>query len=98
MPTTKKTTKPFLDLIILNGIIPLIFCYYKHIGRPDFESILSLAESIDTEKNQIISKFNTLKKVSNNALQSQALIQLKTQYCEQHKCLNCAIGNSLLGK
>ena len=58
--------------------------------------ILKLANSISSEKNSIIDAFNNLKKVSKSSLQSQALIQLKTEYCAKNKCLQCAVGNSLV--
>ncbi|MGB1309508.1 MAG: DUF2851 domain-containing protein, partial [Oceanihabitans sp.] len=41
-------------------------------------------------------KFQQLKPISKSAMQSQALLQLKTEYCDKNKCLQCAIGNKLL--
>ena len=70
----------------------------KQMGNSNNDALLSLAESIPSESNQTIKKFISLRKISRNALQSQGLVHLKTQYCEKHKCLDCAIGNALLGK
>ena len=50
------------------------------------------------EKNSIISKFLELKPMAKTALTSQALIQLKKEYCDKNKCLQCAVGNSLVVK
>ncbi|MBU3823059.1 DUF2851 family protein [Flavobacteriaceae bacterium XHP0103] len=95
--TTKKVlTKAFVDLLLINAIIPLKFSYAKFQGHNIEESIISLIESISSEKNSIIEKFNSLKPVSSSALQSQALLQLKNEYCNKNKCLQCAIGSSLL--
>ena len=33
----------------------------------------------------------------NSTLDSQSLIQLKTNYCDLKKCLNCNVGYALLG-
>ncbi len=93
----KITTKSFIDLLLINAIIPLKYCYSKHIGKAIDEDLINLISDIKSEKNSIINKYNSLKKdVSKSALQSQALLHLKTNYCELNKCLQCAIGNSLL--
>ena len=94
----KRLTKPFVDLLLINTIIPIKFSYAKQIGKPIDNEIIQLLEQIASEKNSIVNKFNSLKKVSKSALASQALIQLKTEYCDKNKCLQCAIGNQLLNK
>jgi len=96
---SKKTiTKSFVDLLLINTIIPLKFSFAKHQGKVIDDEIVEIIQSITSEKNAIVDKFNLLKKVSSTALQSQALLQLKTEYCDKNKCLQCAIGNSLLNK
>lgn len=93
----KRLTKSFIDLLIINTIIPLKFCYAMQQGRDVSEEILQLASEISSEENSIVKKFNSLKKVSTNAYQSQALLELKSEYCAKNKCLQCAIGNSIVG-
>ncbi|MCB4808666.1 DUF2851 family protein [Tamlana sp. 62-3] len=95
-PSTKSISKSFIDLLLINTIIPLKFCYAKHLGVNIQDEILSLVTSIKSENNSIISKFNSLKSVSNSALDSQALIHLKTNYCNTNLCLKCAVGNVFL--
>jgi hypothetical protein len=92
----KKLTKPFIDLLIINTIIPLLFCYGNFIGIDNSEVLLQLASNISSEKNSIIKKFNQLRPSSKNCLHSQALIQLKNEYCNKKKCLDCVIGNLIL--
>lgn len=94
--STKFVSKSFIDLLLINTIIPIKFCYAKHQGITVQDDILSLVGSIKSEKNNIISKFNNLKPLSNSALDSQALIHLKTKYCDTNLCLNCALGNVFL--
>ena len=94
--TTKKVTKAFIDLLLINTIIPLKFSYAKHQGEQIDEEITLLMQQLASEKNSIINKFNSLKKVSTSALQSQALLQLKNEYCSKNKCLQCAVGNVLI--
>ena len=92
----KVLTKAFIDLLLINTILPLKFSYAKFQGIHIDDSIISLIESIASEKNSIVEKFNSLKLVSTSALQSQGLLQLKNEYCDKNKCLQCAIGSSLL--
>lgn len=92
----KVLTKSFIDLLVINTIIPLKFSYAKFLGQNIDDSIIRLIESVASEKNSIIEKFNSLKFVSTSALQSQGLLQLKNEYCNKNKCLQCAVGSSLL--
>lgn len=96
--STKAITKAFTDLLLINTILPLKFCYAKQKGQDIDTSIVEIASKINSEKNSIIDAFNKLKKVSKSAFQSQSLLQLKNEYCVRNKCLQCAIGNSLLTK
>ncbi len=92
----KRLTKPFIDLLLINTIIPILFSYGKYTGKDNSEELLKLAASISSEKNSIIKKYNELRPASKNSLHSQALIQLNNHYCINKKCLNCVIGNSIL--
>lgn len=96
--SSKKTTKAFIDLLLINTIVPLKFSYAKHQSKTINEDLVILMGQLESEKNNIIEKFNSLKKVSDSALHSQALLQLKNEYCNKHKCLQCAIGSSLLNQ
>jgi len=95
---TKKITKSFIDLLLINTIIPLSFFYQKYFKKEDIESILRLIKQINPEENTTIKKFKKLKLNINNALDSQSLLELKTKYCKPQLCLNCKIGVSLLNK
>lgn len=92
----KRLTKSFIDLLLINTIIPIKFSYAKQIGKSIDEEIVQLLHQITSEKNSIVNKFNSLKKVSKTALESQALLQLKSEYCDKNKCLQCAVGNFVL--
>ncbi|WP_372745605.1 DUF2851 family protein, partial [Lutibacter sp.] len=94
----KKLSKGFIDLLIINTIIPLKFMYLKSLGTTDFSTVISIIEQIKPEKNTIISKFNQLKIECNNALETQALLQLKNEYCNKQRCLHCSIGKAVLNK
>lgn len=92
----KKLTKQFVYLLLINTIIPIKFSFAKYQSKDINDEIINLITEISTEKNSIVDAFNTLKPVSKSAIQSQALIQLKANYCDMNKCLQCEIGNVLL--
>ena len=92
----KQLTKAFLDLLLINTIIPLKFSYYKSLGKSNEESIFSLIKSIAIEKNSIVDKFLSLKSLEKSAMTSQGLLQLKNEYCNKNRCLQCAIGSKLV--
>lgn len=95
--TLKKLTKSFVDLLLINTIIPLQFVYKQSKGEEvNEEDFFKLIKQIKPEKNSIIDKFSDLKIGVNNAFDSQALLELKNNYCTEKHCLQCAIGNHLL--
>lgn len=94
----KRVSKSFINLLIINTIVPLKFSYAKSQGKSIDSEIIEFIESLPSEKNGIVDKFNALKKIGSNALYSQALIQLKTEYCDKNRCLKCAVGNKLLNR
>jgi hypothetical protein len=92
----KTFTKSFIDLLLINTIIPLKYSYNYQKGNLNTEEIFELARSIKAEDNSIIKKFNALKPVAKHAMDTQALLQLKNNYCDAKKCLQCAIGGALI--
>ncbi len=94
--SVKKVSKKFIDLIVINTIIPLKFCYANYIGKDVNEDIIKIVESLKKEENNIISGFRECNVAVKNAKESQALLQLYNEYCTKNKCLQCVVGNSLL--
>ena len=94
----KPLTASFIDLIIINTIIPFKFAYSKITGKENTEALVSMLREITPEKNTIIDKFKSFKVGVHSAYDSQALLQLKNEYCASKRCLQCAIGLELLKK
>lgn len=93
----KILSSSFVDLVIINGIVPLKFVYAKSIGRAPEKELLEIMQGLKPEANSIVKKFNKLRKATvTNALQSQGILQLKHHYCDLNKCLQCEIGARLL--
>ena len=94
----KKLSKSFIDLIIINTIIPLQFAYSKSQGKEISEDLIQLLNEVAPEKNAIMDKFSSFGIKSKNAFESQSLLQLKNEYCNKSRCLDCAIGMEMLKK
>lgn len=92
----KGLSKSFVELLIINAIIPIKFIYAKNLGDTNFENVLNIYATIKPEQNTISNRFKSLKVDVQSAADSQAFIELKTMFCDKHKCLQCEIGNKLL--
>ena len=94
----KPLSKSFIDLIVINTIIPLQFAFAKSQGKEISEDLISLLNEVAAEKNAIIDKFISFGVESKSAFETQSLLQLKNEYCNKSKCLACAVGMELLKK
>ncbi|OIQ38574.1 MAG: hypothetical protein BM563_05950 [Bacteroidetes bacterium MedPE-SWsnd-G1] len=94
--SNKNLTKSFVDLLLINTIIPLRFVYFKHVGKFEPVPFLRLIQEVKPEKNSIINNFKILSFPTSSAFETQALLELKNNYCAPQKCLQCAIGLKLL--
>ena len=101
-----KKTSPFrnkslgiisINTVIINTVCPLLFVYSQRKGLVQYqERAMQLLEDIKAETNTISRNFDKMGVTAKNAMESQALIQLKTNYCDSKKCLNCNLGTKLL--
>lgn len=98
-PKKKKSlSKSFIDLIVINTIIPLQFAFAKSQAKEIYEDLIRLLNEVAPEKNAVIDKFNSFGIVSKSAFETQSLLQLKNEYCNKSKCLECSVGIELLKK
>ncbi|MFM9826670.1 DUF2851 family protein [Flavobacterium sp.] len=94
----KQLSKSFIDLILINTIIPIQFAYSKSQGKEISDDILLLIDQVAPEKNAILDKFISFGIKPKNVFESQSLLQLKNEYCNNSRCLECSIGMELLKK
>jgi hypothetical protein len=92
----KKMSHAFIDLIVMNTILPIRFAFEQSLNKEYSQEILELITALPPEKNIIIDKFASIGILAENAFQSQSLLQLKKEYCDAKKCLQCAVGTFLL--
>lgn len=93
----KKLSRSFCELLLINAVVPLIFYYGKKINNLALtEKALNFLEEMPAEKNAITKRWENLGYSAQNALESQALIELKKNYCDTFQCLQCRIGINLI--
>ncbi|UYW00551.1 DUF2851 family protein [Flavobacterium agricola] len=92
----KPTTKPFVQLLLINIIIPLLYSYNKNINKDNIEDLMHLMNFLPPENNNTIKNFNILHIKAQSAFDSQVLLQLKNKYCDAFQCLHCAVGKFLI--
>jgi len=99
---SKKTAKKELGessihILIINVVISFLFVYGDKQNKEFLKNrALDLLEQLPPENNSIICKWKELGIKVRSAFESQALLQLKNNYCEKKKCLNCQIGVKLV--
>lgn len=86
-----------VNSILINTAIPFIFCYGSYHNKDLYKTkALAWLEHTRAEINSITKEFTRLKVDNLSAFDSQALLELKSQYCDVKRCLECSIGYSLL--
>jgi hypothetical protein len=74
-----------------------LFAYGNYHSENKYkEKAIRWLEEISAEANSITRGFQLLGIENRNAFDSQGLIELKTQYCDMRRCLECSVGNSIL--
>ncbi len=97
--STKKMSDATLDLLIINAVSPALYAYAIRKEEEETQDrMMAILEQIPAEKNHTVEGWKRFGVCAENAFHSQALIELKTQYCDAHKCLQCSIGHTLLSK
>lgn len=93
----QRITNDMRDLILINGVVPyLIYLkqYYNDFHAGDVA--MDLLELIRPESNAVIKKWKSMGVQVNSAMDTQGLIELKNQFCDFNRCLNCKIGHKLM--
>lgn len=86
-----------VNLLLINTALPMIFAYGKHKGKDTLcEKALDMLLLLKSEDNHIVRMWEEVGLKAHNAFESQALIQLKKEYCDRRRCLHCRIGYEYL--
>jgi hypothetical protein len=93
----KKLGSAMIDNIIINTLAPILFAFGNYQHEPRYMNrALQWLEETTGEKNAVIEGFIKLGIENKSGYDSQGLLELKTQYCDKKRCLDCGVGNFLL--
>ncbi len=95
-----KHLSPFsINLLIINTAVPMLFAYGRYKGNEKWcDRAFDLLEQLRAENNHIVRMWQDCGLTVDNAGDSQALIQLKKEYCDKKDCLHCRIGYEYMKK
>ena len=97
--TTKRLGTAAADILIINAVVPLLFCYGKlHKDESVCETAIQFLEETEAEDNAVIRHYAQCGVKAENAMQTQALLHLYSYFCKRKRCIECRIGNVLLHK
>jgi hypothetical protein len=89
--------KASVDNIVVNTVVPLLVAYGKFKDDQSFvDRAIDILQSIGPEDNAIIRGWNEVGVSSENAADTQGLIELNNNFCQKRRCLDCNIGFTIL--
>ena len=98
-PSAKHLSQSSLRLIIINTVVPMLFAYGKYRSEERLiDRSFDFLDATKAEENNIVRMWKECGLPVSTAGDSQALIQLKRNYCERRDCLRCRIGYEYLRK
>ncbi len=84
-------------LLIINAVVPIVHAWANYHGDDRTASeVVELLQSLPPEHNSIVTAFKSAGLECRDAFSSQALIQLRREYCERRKCIYCRFGHRML--
>lgn len=96
-PSSRAMTDTSAKILIINVVAPLLYAYGELCHRADImHTAMSLMEQLPPENNNVTRCFIAAGIPCKSALDSQAMIELRRQYCELRKCIYCRLGHKFL--
>lgn len=94
---TKHLGKGAKYLLLINAVVPVLFLYGQKGGNQGLvDRSMKLLETIPGETNSDMLKWKALGMSVLTSFNTQALLELKSSYCNRKACLQCMIGYDLL--
>lgn len=93
----KHISPSSMNLLMINTAVPMIFAYGRHVGDESLcQRAVDFLDELKAENNNIVRMWRDCGLAALSAGDSQALIQLKKEYCDRRECLRCRIGYEYL--
>ncbi|UKK50949.1 DUF2851 family protein [Prevotella sp. E13-17] len=91
--SAKHVSVSSMNLLIINTAVPMLFAVGRHRQKEELcDRAFDILEQLGAERNHIITMWKECGLEVTTAGESQALIQLKKEYCDRKDCLRCRIG------
>lgn len=96
-PRPASLSRQSKEIVLINVMAPFYYAYGSMTSNPDIaEKGYDLLAGIKPERNSIVALWEQNGLKAANAFESQALIQLRRNYCDKSRCLDCRFGHYLL--
>ena len=96
-PNEKHLSDASLNLLLINTVVPILFAFGRHkLDDTLCDRAFDFLEQLKAENNHITRTWKDIGLDVGNAGDSQALIQLKKEYCDRRDCLRCRFGYEYL--
>lgn len=96
-PLAKQIGATMAQQLLINSVAPFLFVMADREAKPELhDRSMTVLEQLQAERNVKVECFSKLGLQVPDAARSQALIELKTNYCDHKKCLICSMGANIL--
>jgi hypothetical protein len=85
------------NLVLINGVVP--YLYYLKIVYGNYQAgdaAFELLHQLKPEHNMIAKNWKKIGVEAHTAADSQALIEQKSRFCDQNRCLDCLLGQEFM--
>lgn len=88
-----------ITVLIINVVVPLLYAYGLSLDDKSMtDRAVAMLQEMKPESNSVVAMFVGAGVKCDDAFTSQALIQLRREYCEARKCLYCRVGHRMLSR
>lgn len=95
--TAGRAGRQSVDLLIINAVAPLLFVCGKIRQQQELcDRAVDILDSLPPEENSVVTDFVKAGLKPESAFASQALLELRSLKCRNHRCLDCSIGSALI--
>lgn len=97
--SVRALSRSSISTLIINVVAPVLYAYGNTMGKPELcDRAIDLLHTLAPEDNTFVRLFTAAGIDCRDAFTSQAIVQLRRNYCEGRKCLYCRIGHRYLAQ
>lgn len=93
----KRIGADMVQHLVINAVAPVLYAYGSYHKQVLYtERATELLAQMEGENNAVTRGFAQLGIKATQAADAQALLELRNSYCNERRCLDCAVGNYVL--